>query len=696
MPVLPCEPVIASTTTSGSRSTTWRARRPSAAVTSSTTTVGRSVGRLAEGGDRSGRAGRLREVVAVDPLAGDRDEQPARLGGAGVEEGAAADDGLAVRDTADHVGDLGQGHLDHRGVPIARDLLRRDDPVVEGVHDAVDLLAALVTLAGDQQHVARLGTAYGLPDREPAVPHLEHLGPTGAGAVEHGGADRRGVLGAGVVVGDDQDVGQPRADLAHQRALDRVAVAARPDHHDHLALRQRAQRGEDGLEGVGLVGVVDDDGVVLPLHDRLEAARHAVDPGDPLGDHPRVEARHRGGRDRGERVGDVELAREVDRGHQLDVGPLDREGGAGGREVDVDGSPVGVPPLGGVRRHRDRGDVEEPATELVVDVGEPDPCALGGEEARLGGEVVVDVGVEVEVVAAEVEEGRHVEDDAVDPAEDQRVAGDLHRAGVDAPLRHHGEEAVQVGRLGGGELGLHVLPRDPGADGADHGRGQPGGGEPLLEEAGGRGLALGAGDADDAQPGGRVAVDPGRQPPEDAPRLGHDQGGGARRQPVEARRVGQHADGTRGERLGGEVGAVGARARAGRRTGHRGGCARCSARCRTRHVEVAVHGDVGLGAEPGGEVGGRRLGGASRTRRDGGLGCIHRSTPSRASSDGCDGKAEGRGGPPGPSSAWQRSQRARMWRAAGRPVNAGGHRPSVSTHHSTGRRDGVPLVGSTP
>ena len=285
--------------------------------------------------------------------------------------------------------------------------------------------------------------------------------------------------------------------------------------------------------------------------------------------------------------------------------------------------------------------------KLVVDVGQPDPRALGGEEAGLGGEVVVDVGVEVEVVATEVEEGRDVEDDAVDPAHHERVAGDLHRAGVDAALAHHREEAVEVGRLGRGQLGLDVLAGDAGADGPDHGGGDAGRRQALLEDAGGRGLALGAGDADDAQAGGGVAVDPGGEAPQHAARLGDDDRRGAGRQPVEPGRVGQHADGPGSEGLAGEVGTVGTRAREGgvqvtgadprgaqRDAGH-------------RHVEVAVDGDVDALAQPVGERGGRRRGHPARSRRAHGLlGLIHR--------------------------------------------------PSVSTHHSTGSRDGVPLVGSTP
>ena len=121
---------------------------------------------------------------------------------------------------------------------------------------------------------------------------------------------------------------------------------------------------------------------------------------------------------------------------------------------------------------------QQPAV-LVVDVDQPEPGALGGEERRLGGEVVVDVAVEVEVVAAEVEEDRDVEDDPVDPAHHERVARDLHRADLHAALAHHREQAVQVGRLRRRERGLHVLAGDPGADGADHRRPDPGRSRPL-------------------------------------------------------------------------------------------------------------------------------------------------------------------------------------------------------------------------
>ena len=50
----------------------------------------------------------------------------------------------------------------------------------------------------------------------------------------------------------------------------------------------------------------------------------------------------------------------------------------------------------------------------------------------------------------EVGEDGDVEDAAVDPAEHQRVAGDLHGDRLDAALAHHREQRLQVGGLGGG------------------------------------------------------------------------------------------------------------------------------------------------------------------------------------------------------------------------------------------------------
>ncbi len=155
----------------------------------------------------------------------------------------------------------------------------------------------------------------------------------------------------------------------------------------------------------------------------------------------------------------------------------------------------------------------------VVDVDETESRPLGGEQRGLGREVVVHVGMEVEVVAAEVGEHGDVEDHPVDPAHHERVARHLHRTGLHAAFAHHREQCVQVGRLRGGERGLHVGAGDAGADGADRGRGDAHLLQAGLREPGRRRLSLGAGHADHPERRGRVAVDAGREAAEDRARV---------------------------------------------------------------------------------------------------------------------------------------------------------------------------------
>ena len=91
------------------------------------------------------------------------------------------------------------------------------------------------------------------------------------------GDDRLGILAARVVGGDDRDVGELGGELAHQRPLAAVAVAAGTDDDDDaVPVRELARRAQHLLERVGLVRVVDDDVERLAGVDRLEAAGHAA------------------------------------------------------------------------------------------------------------------------------------------------------------------------------------------------------------------------------------------------------------------------------------------------------------------------------------------------------------------------------------------------------------------------------------
>ncbi len=80
------------------------------------------------------------------------------------------------------------------------------------------------------------------------------------GAARH---DRRtnggGIFAARIVVGDDDAVGALGGDLAHDRALAGVAVAAGAEHDDQLAPRVGPHRDQDLFERIGFVRIVDED-----------------------------------------------------------------------------------------------------------------------------------------------------------------------------------------------------------------------------------------------------------------------------------------------------------------------------------------------------------------------------------------------------------------------------------------------------
>ncbi len=261
---------------------------------------------------------------------------------------------------------------------------------------------------------------------------------------------------------------------------------------------------------------------------------------------------------RGQGVGDVEVSGQGYAGrNRLPARADDGEPRAGRRRLDVDCPPVGLPPGGGEGAKRDRRLLEEPAAVGVVDVDQAESCPFGGEQGRLGREVVVHVGVEVEVVATEVGEHGDVEHHPVDPAHHQRVARHLHRASLHSAFAHHREQRVQVGGLRRGERRLHVGAGDSGADGADRGRGHARLLQTALGEPGRRRLALGAGHADHPERRCRVAVHAGREAAEDRARVvDHEERD--LRCPGGAVRVGEDRDRAGVQRWGGVVDAVGA------------------------------------------------------------------------------------------------------------------------------------------
>ena len=243
------------------------------------------------------------------------------------------------------------------------------------------------------------------------------------------------------------------------------------------------------------------------------------------------------------------------------------------------------PVVGGGRRvvagrGRDRDDrhpggagvTGQPAAPGVVDADHGPLAPLRDEQRGLGGVVVLEVGVEVEVVLAQVGETRDVVTDPVDPVQREGVARDLHRAGVDVLLAHHGQQRLQVGGLRRGAHAGHPPVGDPGLDGADEAGGAAGRAQGRLEQVAGGGLAVGAGDAEHHQVVGGPAVDLGRHLAEHRARVGDDEQRDAGRaaDEVGTGRVGEDGRGALRHDLVDEPGAVHAWSPAARRTGRPG------------------------------------------------------------------------------------------------------------------------------
>ena len=120
-----------------------------------------------------------------------------------------------------------------------------------------------------------------------------------------------------------------------------------------------------------------------------------------------------------------------------------------------------------------------------------------GEQAQLGGEIGLHARVIVEMVAAQIGEGRGLQLHAVEPVLVEPVRGGLEGEMRDAFARQLGQRLVQRDGIGRGEAAVDAAVRLDEADGAERGGLAAETGEDLAREVGHRGLAAGAGDGDD-------------------------------------------------------------------------------------------------------------------------------------------------------------------------------------------------------
>jgi hypothetical protein len=151
--------------------------------------------------------------------------------------------------------------------------------IVEWDGSGGENLDLFVALAGEQHDVSRLGGADGELDGGAAVGLDDATRTGGLDAGESLVEDGRGIFGARVVAGEDDQIAALAGGAAHLGALSAVAVAAAAEESDDSALRvagtavgyELAGQGDEVAQGIVGVGVVDDDGDAVAGRHDLEA-----------------------------------------------------------------------------------------------------------------------------------------------------------------------------------------------------------------------------------------------------------------------------------------------------------------------------------------------------------------------------------------------------------------------------------------
>ena len=390
--------------------------------------------------------------------------------------------------------------------------LAGDFAVVEGVFDALDVLVGFVAFACDEDDVA-LGRAFeGGLDGLAAVDDFggaSFAAETGGGVFDDGGR----VFGAGVVGGEDADVAAIFGGGGHAGAFGAVAVATAAEDGDDAVGFEGAEGAEDVVEGVRSVGVVDVDVEASLVADAFEAAGDLGGGAEVLDGFAEVEAHEVGGGESAEGIVDIEVANVGEANEEAAAFDFEFEGGAGEITADVDGAVVG---LDAVTEADDAAGglvaSDEFAAPEVVAIDDEVAVALGGDDLKetdFGSEVVLHAAVVVEVVLSEIGEDGGLEGEAVGALLVEGVGGDFHGAAAAAVGAHFGEELLDFqafrGGVGGGDLGAAEVVED----GAEEAGAELAGVHQVVDDEGGGGFAIGAGDASDFELASGVVVEGG-------------------------------------------------------------------------------------------------------------------------------------------------------------------------------------------
>src|SRR5690606_36084641 len=118
-----------------------------------------------------------------------------------------------------------------------------------------DLLSMFMALPGDDQRVAGLKHPHCPANGFAPIAYFNCIRYRG----HDFGANFRRLLGARIIVGDDGDIGQTPRDLAHDRALATIAIAAAAEHNNDTTGGEGTNRLKHILQSLRLLRIIHID-----------------------------------------------------------------------------------------------------------------------------------------------------------------------------------------------------------------------------------------------------------------------------------------------------------------------------------------------------------------------------------------------------------------------------------------------------
>ena len=366
--------------------------------------------------------------------------------------------------------------------------------VVERQRDAGDRLPVLVPLAGHRQHVAGAQHLEPGGDRAGAVADLDGVGAGG----QDGGADRRRVFAAGVVVGDDR---ARRPDAGPRRPS---AGACRG--------RGRRRRRTPGPTSRPYAAAGPAAGA--PTRPACARSRHRRRRRSPRPRAPCARARRKARAACASGSATPHAAARPAATSALSA--WNRPGS--GRSITRPPSKVSTwPPGRGTARSRRitspysptrcstqatrPGDAGKRFQRDRIERGAGDRGGAGRqqvvEQPQLGQPIGLERAVVVEVVARQVGEAGRREPHAVQPELVEPVRRGLQGRRLHPVARQPGQRVREGHRVRRGQAGFAAAVRTDHAERAEAGAAPAGSRKNLAQEVGGAGLAVGAGDGDD-------------------------------------------------------------------------------------------------------------------------------------------------------------------------------------------------------